>query len=86
MQYHPKEKAPQNVQLVSIGAQRLSQLYPNGAPYNASQAIPSPTVNATATAQVLNAIAQQTQVAVANAQATVSKAKVNATSTAVILL
>jgi hypothetical protein len=75
MQYHPKEKAPQDVQLVPLGALRLTQLYPKGAPYNASQAIPSPTANATATAEALNAVATAT----ANAQATVVTAHMDAT-------
>jgi hypothetical protein len=82
MQYHPKEKSPQDVQLVPLGAVRLSQDYPQGAPFNASQAIPSPTVNAPATTTARNAIAEKTQVAKANAQATITTAHANSTATA----
>lgn len=74
LEYHPEQKPPYDVQIASLGSMRLRQLYPNGAPMNASAAIPSPTINATKTAQ-----------AIANMTATVVQAQVNATSTAVTL-
>ena len=51
MEYHPELKAGSQVQLTALGALKLAQVYTGGAPSGASNPVPSPTVNAPATAQ-----------------------------------
>jgi hypothetical protein len=41
MEYHPELGPSYNVQLTPIGTQRLKQLYPTGAPMNASSPVPN---------------------------------------------
>lgn len=82
MEYHPELPASDSVQLTALGSLRLKELYPNGAPMGASNALPSPTVNVAATQAAAATATEVAQEAIANATATAQTQAANATSTA----
>jgi hypothetical protein len=82
MEYHPEFKTGSHVQLAALGTLKLKQVYAGGTPNGASKAVPSPTVNAQATAQAQSNATATVQAASANATATANEASLNATATA----
>lgn len=83
MQYHPELPTPQNIQLVALGAERLSQLYGPNVPDNAAAAIPSPTVDTVATTIAARKIDYTTATARAKELQPTYTAIARATSTAI---
>jgi hypothetical protein len=82
MEYHPELPASDSVQLTALGSLMLKELYPDGAPMGASNALPSPTVNVAATQAAAATATEVAQEAIANATATAQTQAANATSTA----